>query len=130
MRTKTGKVVSAKNNKTAVVLVHISKMHPILRKPFRKSKKFHAHDENNECNEGDVVQIIESKPISKNKRWKIEKVLEKGTIEGIIKEEILGDFKKEKKKEEEEEVKAQESAKEEESIKEEEATEKEESKES
>lgn len=64
-----GEVVSDKMNKTITVLVERRYMHPVYKKYLRKSKKFTAHDENNTFKTGDKVQIIECRPISKNKRW-------------------------------------------------------------
>lgn len=66
-----GKVVSDKQDKTVTVLVERRYMHPIYKKYLKKSKKFAAHDENNSCKEGDVIQIIECRPISKNKSWTV-----------------------------------------------------------
>ena len=68
-----GKVVSAKNNKTVVVEVVRKFQHPFFGKVISRTKKYHAHDENNEFNVGDTVSIIESKPISKLKKWKVIK---------------------------------------------------------
>ena len=68
-RTLQGVVVSDKQNKTVVVRVDRRFTHPIYKKTIRRSKNFHAHDENNEYAPGDVVWIEESKPISKLKRW-------------------------------------------------------------
>ncbi len=64
-----GTVVSDKNDKTVVVSVERRFTHPILKKTVRRSKKYHAHDESNSAKVGDVVQIQETAPISKNKRW-------------------------------------------------------------
>ena len=64
-----GVVVSDKNAKTIVVEVERRYTHPLLKKTVRRSKKYHAHDENNVFKVGDLVSIEESKPISKNKRW-------------------------------------------------------------
>jgi small subunit ribosomal protein S17 len=64
-----GTVVSDKNAKTVVVEVERRYTHPLLRKTVRRSKKYHAHDENNVFKIGDMVRIEESAPISKNKRW-------------------------------------------------------------
>ncbi len=64
-----GTVVSDKNAKTVVVEVERRYTHPLLRKTVRRSKKYHAHDENNTYKVGDTVRIEESAPISKNKRW-------------------------------------------------------------
>ena len=66
-----GVVVSAKQDKTVVVSVERQVMHPVYKKFVKKSKKFAAHDENNQCKEGDMVSIIESKPYSKTKTWNV-----------------------------------------------------------
>jgi small subunit ribosomal protein S17 len=64
-----GVVVSDKNDKTVVVQVERRLTHPVLKKTVRRTKKYHAHDEDNKCHEGDVVRIQECPPVSKNKRW-------------------------------------------------------------
>lgn len=66
-----GVVVSNKGDKTVVVRVDRTYLHPLLKKTLRKSKKYHAHDENNAINEGDIVQIRECPPKSKLKRWEV-----------------------------------------------------------
>lgn len=76
-RTLTGVVVSDKNDKTIVVRVETLVKHPLLKKYVRRRKKFTAHDPNNECGMGDVVKIVEYRPMSKNKRWHLVSVLEK-----------------------------------------------------
>ena len=76
-RTVTGKVVSNKMDKTITVLVERKVKHPLYGKYINQSNKFHAHDEKNEINEGDVVQITEHKPISKSKSWVVTKVVSK-----------------------------------------------------
>jgi len=68
-----GVVVSDKNTKTVVVQVERRYTHPLLKKTVRRSKKFHAHDEDDTFKVGDIVKIEESKPISKNKRWVVLK---------------------------------------------------------
>ena len=78
VRTVTGKVVSNKMDKTITVLVERKVKHPLYGKYINQSNKFHAHDEKNEINEGDVVQITEHKPISKSKSWVVTKVVTKG----------------------------------------------------
>jgi small subunit ribosomal protein S17 len=78
-RTATGKVVSNKMDKTVTVLVERRVKHPIYGKFIKRSTKLHAHDENNECNIGDVVTIAESRPLSKTKTWMLVKVEEKAT---------------------------------------------------
>ena len=77
-RTVTGKVVSNKMDKTITVLVERKVKHPLYGKYINQSNKFHAHDEKNEINEGDIVQITEHKPISKSKSWIVTKVVSKG----------------------------------------------------
>jgi len=77
-RTVTGKVVSNKMDKTITVLVERKVKHPLYGKYIKQSNKFHAHDEKNEINEGDIVQITEHKPISKSKSWVLTKVVSKG----------------------------------------------------
>jgi small subunit ribosomal protein S17 len=79
-RTVTGRVISDKMNKTITVLVERRVKHPVYGKFVRKSTKLHAHDENNECKEGDVVMIAECRPISKSKAWRLVEVVEKATI--------------------------------------------------
>lgn len=74
-RILTGKVVSTKSAKTISVLVEDKVMHPIYGKYIKKSKKFHAHDAKEICVEGDLVSIIEARPISKTKSWVLKEVL-------------------------------------------------------
>ncbi len=76
-KTVTGEVVSNKMDKTISVLVSRKVKHPLYEKYIMRSTKFMAHDENNECNEGDVVVIETSIPLSKNKSWKLQKVVSK-----------------------------------------------------
>lgn len=75
--TKTGVVVSDKMDKTIVVLVGRQYKHPLYKKIVRRHKKFKAHDENNECNIGDVVLITESRPLSRDKKWVLTKIIER-----------------------------------------------------
>ena len=75
-RTATGKVVSDKMDKTITVLVERRVKHPIYGKYITRSSKLHAHDENNECKMGDVVTISETRPLSKSKTWKLERIEE------------------------------------------------------
>jgi len=67
-----GKVIKDQNNKTVVVLVKRRYIHPFFKKVITSSKKYHAHDEKNEYKIGDIVNIIESKPRSKKKRWEVQ----------------------------------------------------------
>lgn len=72
-----GIVVSDKNDKTIVVKVERQFIHPLYKKTVRRHKKFMAHDENNEAQEGDVVQIAENRPMSARKRWILHKIVER-----------------------------------------------------
>lgn len=72
-RALTGTVVSNKMDKTVTVLVERKVKHPVLGKIVRVSKKYHAHDENNDCNQGDMVTIEEMRPMSKTKAWRVAK---------------------------------------------------------
>lgn len=74
-----GRVVSAKPNKTITVLVERSERHPLYGKLLRRSTKLHAHDENNECNEGDRVAIVETRPLSKTKHFRLAEILERAS---------------------------------------------------
>lgn len=76
-KSRVGVVVSDKMNKTVVVVVERRYSHPLYGKQVTRSKKYHAHDENNEYNVGDVVRISESRPLSKLKRWRVAEVLER-----------------------------------------------------
>lgn len=76
-RTLTGRVVSDKMDKTVTVLIERKVKHPLLGKVVRRSKKYHAHDENNEYHEGDLVTIEECRPIAKTKAWRVTKLVEK-----------------------------------------------------
>jgi small subunit ribosomal protein S17 len=76
-RTLTGRVVSDKMDKTITVLIERRVTHPLYGKIVTRSKKYHAHDEKNECHEGDLVTIEECRPISKTKAWRVAKLVEK-----------------------------------------------------
>ena len=76
-KTRTGVVVSDGMDKTVVVRIDRSFRHPLYDKTVRRSKKLAAHDESNEAGEGDLVRIIETRPLSKTKRWRLVEVLEK-----------------------------------------------------
>ena len=78
-RTVTGRVVSDKMDKTVTVLVERKVKHPLYNKYVRRSTKLHAHDENNECHEGDLVTIEQCRPLSKSKTWRLVKVVEQAT---------------------------------------------------
>jgi small subunit ribosomal protein S17 len=74
---RTGIVVSDKMHKTITVLVERKLKHPLYGKFVKKSKKFMAHDESNDCNVGDKVRIMETRPMSKNKKWRVVEILER-----------------------------------------------------
>ena len=76
-KSKTGSVVSSKMNKSIVVSVERLIKHPLYGKYFRKASKFMAHDEENQCQVGDKVKIVETRPLSKLKRWRLVEVIEK-----------------------------------------------------
>lgn len=73
-----GKVISDKMDKTVVVSVERVFQHPLYEKTIKVRKKYKAHDEDNKCKMGDFVEIIESRPISKTKKWKVLKILKEG----------------------------------------------------
>ncbi len=74
---RSGVVVSNKADKTVVVLVERKFQHPVYHRTVKQSKKFMAHDEANTCNIGDVVNIVESRPLSKRKRWTVLEIVQK-----------------------------------------------------
>ena len=76
-RTLVGQVISDKMDKTVIVLVERTVKHPLYKKYVRRSTKFHAHDEGNECHVGDLVSIRECRPISKTKSWRLHEILER-----------------------------------------------------
>jgi len=84
---KVGRVVSNKMDKTIVVVVETLKKHRIYKRTYKQTKRFHAHDEHNVCQIGDIVRIEESRPISKLKRWRLVEVVKPGS--GIVPVEEL-----------------------------------------
>lgn len=108
-RTLTGTVSSASPDKTIVISVVTHRTHPIYKKQFVTTKKFMAHDENNESKVGDLVSIVETKPISARKRFKLEKVIEKAALTreelDVLKPEEPEQKEKEAEKEPSEETK-------------------------
>ena len=76
-KTRTGKVVSDKMDKTIVVAIETLVRHPLYGKIMKRTTKFKAHDENNECKMGDKVKIMETRPLSKDKRWRLVEIIEK-----------------------------------------------------
>ena len=76
-KTRTGKVVSDKMDKTVVVAVEDNVRHPLYKKIVKRTYKLKAHDENNECRVGDKVRVMETRPLSKDKRWRLVEIMEK-----------------------------------------------------
>lgn len=76
-KTRTGKVVSDKMDKTIVVAIETSVRHPLYKKFIKRTYKLKAHDENNECKVGDKVKVMETRPLSKEKRWRLVEIVEK-----------------------------------------------------
>jgi len=87
-KTRVGRVVSNKMDKTVVVAVETLRFHPLYKKTIRRVVKFKAHDRNNECEEGDMVRIIETRPLSRQKRWRVAEILTKGRKIEVQPEEI------------------------------------------
>ncbi|MGN0654906.1 MAG: 30S ribosomal protein S17 [Oscillospiraceae bacterium] len=76
-KTRTGKVVSNKMDKTIVVAIVDNVKHPLYKKIIKRTMKLKAHDANNECNIGDIVEVMETRPLSKDKRWRLVQIIEK-----------------------------------------------------
>ena len=76
-KTRIGQVVSDKMDKTIVVAVEDSVQHPLYNKTMKRTYKRKAHDENNECGAGDTVEVMETRPLSKDKRWRLVNIIEK-----------------------------------------------------
>ena len=76
-KTRIGQVVSDKMDKTIVVAIEDSVQHPLYKQTMKRTDKLKAHDENNECGIGDTVEVMETRPLSKDKRWRLVRVIEK-----------------------------------------------------
>jgi small subunit ribosomal protein S17 len=83
-----GHVVSDKMDKTVVVAVETVKRHPLYKKTFKRVTRYKAHDEANKCKPGDIVRIIETRPLSRQKRWRVAEVITKGEIIEVKPQEI------------------------------------------
>jgi len=79
-KVREGLVISDKTDKTVVVAVETRKVHPLYKKAIRVTKKYKAHDENNTCNVGDKVKIMETRPLSKEKRWRVTEIISKREV--------------------------------------------------
>jgi len=104
-KTRLGFVVSDKMNKTVVVAVGTPKRHPLYKKTIKKVVRYKAHDERSECKVGDKVRIVETRPLSKDKQWRVAEIVTKGEVVKILPEEItqgeIAEVKPEKKAKEE-----------------------------
>ena len=87
-KTRYGKVVSDKMDKTVVVAVETPRRHPVYKKTIRRAVKYKAHDEKNQCRPGDMVRIVETRPLSKDKRWRVAEIVTKGEVAEIKPQEI------------------------------------------
>jgi len=83
-----GRVISDKMDKTVVVAVETPRRHPLYRKTIRRAVKYKAHDEKNECKLGNMVRIVETRPLSKDKRWRVAEILTKGEVAEVEPKEI------------------------------------------
>ena len=79
-KTRFGRVVGNQMDKTVVVAVETPKRHPLYKKTIKRAVKYKAHDEKNECGLGDMVRIIETRPLSRHKRWRVAEIITKGEI--------------------------------------------------
>lgn len=87
-KTRLGRVVSNKMDKTVVVTVETTRRHPLYQKTIKKMVRYKAHDAQNECGEGDIVRIVETRPLSKEKRWRVAEIITKKEVLEIQPKEI------------------------------------------
>ncbi len=87
-KTRLGRVVSSKMDKTVVVTVETLRHHPLYKKTMKRAVRYKAHDEKNECKPGDVVKIIETRPLSKEKQWRVAEIITKKEVVEIQPKEI------------------------------------------
>ena len=87
-KNKLGLIISNKMDKTVVVTVETFRHHPIYKKTVRKMTKYKAHDEKNECGLGDIVRLVETRPLSKEKRWRVAEIVTKAEVIEVRPEEI------------------------------------------
>jgi small subunit ribosomal protein S17 len=87
-KTRSGKIISDKMDKTVVVAVETPRHHPVYKKTIRRVVKYKAHDEKNQCRTGDIVRIVETRPLSKDKRWRVAEIVTKGEVAEIQPQEI------------------------------------------
>lgn len=87
-KTRVGRVVSNRMDKTVVVAIETPKRHPLYKKTIKRMVKYKAHDENNECRQGDMVRIVETRPLSRQKRWRVAEIITKGEVVEVQPKEI------------------------------------------
>jgi len=87
-KTRIGCVVSNKMDKTVVVTVETHRHHPLYKKTIKRTVRYKAHDENNECGLGDIVRIVETRPLSRHKRWRVAEIITKREVVEIQPREI------------------------------------------
>ncbi|MFQ6122178.1 MAG: 30S ribosomal protein S17 [Dehalococcoidales bacterium] len=87
-KTRFGRVVSNRMDKTVVVAVETPMRHPLYKKTIRRAVKYKAHDEKNECRLGDMVRIVETRPLSRHKRWRVAEIITKGEVAEVQPKEI------------------------------------------
>jgi len=98
VKTRIGRVVSSKMQKTVVVAVEVRKRVPIYNKMVRATRKYKAHDEQDTCETGDLVKIAETRPLSREKRWRVMEVLARGVVVSLPQEvAVAGEVRPEKK---------------------------------
>ncbi len=88
-KTRVGRVVSNKMDKTVVVTIETLRHHPLYKKTIRRAVRYKAHDEKDECRLGDVVKIIETRPLSKEKRWRVAEIITKREVVEVQPKEII-----------------------------------------
>ena len=87
-KTRFGRVINNRMDKTVVVAVETPKRYPLYKKTIIRAVKYKAHDENNECRVGDVVRIVETRPLSKQKRWRVAEIITRGEVVEVEPKEI------------------------------------------
>ena len=87
-KTRLGQVVSDQMDKTVVVSVETLRRHPLYKKTIKRAVKYKAHDEKNECQLGDTVRIVETRPLSRTKRWRVAEIITKGEVVEVKPEEV------------------------------------------
>ena len=92
-KTRIGFVISRKMEKTAIVGVEVIKRHPLYHKTFRRVIKYKVHDEENQCQAGDKVKIIETRPLSREKRWRLLEVVSRKEVAELKEEELVPEVK-------------------------------------